>query len=180
MNESCAIIRDLLPLYAENMVSAETRAMVEEHLALCEDCRAKLGEITSSIPLELEKNESGAKPLKKFRLHLLLIILGFPIWFPIVITLASVALVIYICIWVVVICAWTIPLSFAAAALGGLVMLPVCAFYLNLGGALFYLGCILCGAGVAVLTFFPSLGFTKAVCRMTVWMFKKKGGKNRV
>ena len=40
MNE-CNIIRDLLPLYAENMVSDDTKVFVEEHLKNCSECRAE-------------------------------------------------------------------------------------------------------------------------------------------
>ena len=42
MRVSCDIIRDLLPLYAEDMVSDDTKAMVEEHLADCPDCAQQL------------------------------------------------------------------------------------------------------------------------------------------
>lgn len=43
MNEiTCKMIADILPLYAENMVSDDTRALVETHLAGCEHCRAML------------------------------------------------------------------------------------------------------------------------------------------
>ena len=38
----CNVIRDLLPLYAENLVSDESRQIIEEHLAICEDCRTIL------------------------------------------------------------------------------------------------------------------------------------------
>lgn len=39
MRNECNIIRDLLPLYAENMVSADTVEYVEEHLEKCAECR---------------------------------------------------------------------------------------------------------------------------------------------
>ncbi len=42
MNVSCAIIRDLLPLYAEDVVSPETRALVEDHVCTCEACQGEL------------------------------------------------------------------------------------------------------------------------------------------
>ena len=42
MKVTCDIIRDLLPLYAEDMVSDDTKAMVEEHLADCPDCAQQL------------------------------------------------------------------------------------------------------------------------------------------
>ena len=39
MKNECSIVRDLLPLYAEGMVSPETASFVEEHLKDCEHCR---------------------------------------------------------------------------------------------------------------------------------------------
>ena len=39
MTNECSIVRDLLPLYAENMVSPDTSAFVEGHLDTCEACR---------------------------------------------------------------------------------------------------------------------------------------------
>ena len=38
MKISCNIIRDLLPLYAEDLASDDTRAMVDEHLCDCAEC----------------------------------------------------------------------------------------------------------------------------------------------
>ena len=39
MKYDCEVIRDLLPLYADNACSGKSRAMVEEHLQECPDCR---------------------------------------------------------------------------------------------------------------------------------------------
>lgn len=41
MKNECSIIRDLLPLYAEDMVSGETAEFVCEHLEHCKDCRSE-------------------------------------------------------------------------------------------------------------------------------------------
>ena len=38
MNISCEIIKDLLPLYQEDVCSKESRTLVEEHLLICENC----------------------------------------------------------------------------------------------------------------------------------------------
>ena len=40
MKHECSIVRDLLPLYAEGMLSQESTAFVKEHLENCDDCRA--------------------------------------------------------------------------------------------------------------------------------------------
>ena len=42
MKNECSIIRDILPLYVENMVSEDTSEFVKEHLESCPACRAEL------------------------------------------------------------------------------------------------------------------------------------------
>ena len=40
MKNECSIVCDLLPLYAEDMVSEDTAEFVKEHLGNCPTCRA--------------------------------------------------------------------------------------------------------------------------------------------
>lgn len=47
MKLNCNVIRDLLPLYADQICSDESRELVEEHLAECGDCSALLQQIHS-------------------------------------------------------------------------------------------------------------------------------------
>ncbi len=42
MKIPCKVIRDLLPLYHDEVCSAESRQLVEEHLEQCEACRSEL------------------------------------------------------------------------------------------------------------------------------------------
>ena len=42
MKNSCDVIRDLLPLYADDACSADSRRLVDEHLAECTDCSGML------------------------------------------------------------------------------------------------------------------------------------------
>lgn len=39
MSQTCAIIKDLLPLYQKQMLQAPTKAFVEQHLASCQQCQ---------------------------------------------------------------------------------------------------------------------------------------------
>lgn len=41
MNIPCSIIKDLLPLYHDNVCSEDTKRVVEEHLKTCPDCRGE-------------------------------------------------------------------------------------------------------------------------------------------
>ncbi len=71
MKMPCNIIRDLLPLYADEACSEESREAVEEHLQECPDCTNLLGQLKNSEledGLKSEKNaviEYGMKQFKK-------------------------------------------------------------------------------------------------------------------
>lgn len=54
MNISCDIIKDILPLYAEDMVSKATKDMVEEHLCDCEGCTKELEGLRKPAKLPAE------------------------------------------------------------------------------------------------------------------------------
>lgn len=63
MKIQCEIIRDILPLYAEDMVSQPTRDMVDEHLEECKECTNEL----SSLRKQDAPAESGMKALKRVK-----------------------------------------------------------------------------------------------------------------
>ena len=58
MDISCDIIRDVLPLYAEDLVSDATRQMVDEHLCSCDSCTKALGLLKKQpkLPLDTDTN----------------------------------------------------------------------------------------------------------------------------
>ncbi|MDE1549945.1 zf-HC2 domain-containing protein [Jeotgalibaca caeni] len=64
MKISCAVIQDLLPLYVEDMVSSESRELVEKHIETCENCRRELEGLNEEVLLPIENNPS---PLVKVR-----------------------------------------------------------------------------------------------------------------
>ncbi len=65
MKNECNIIRDLLPLYVENIVSSDTAAFVEEHLKGCEACRKEYE--TNKEPQATQKISDAAPLLKLSR-----------------------------------------------------------------------------------------------------------------
>lgn len=66
MKITCDIIGDLLPLYAEELTSADSAALVEEHLTGCEHCRKTLESLkTGAVSLPEE-----TIPLKKVQISI--------------------------------------------------------------------------------------------------------------
>ena len=52
MKNECSVVRDLLPLYLENMVSEETGAFIKEHLENCPECTAELEAMKAGTKVE--------------------------------------------------------------------------------------------------------------------------------
>jgi hypothetical protein len=46
---NCNIVKDILPLYADNIVSEDTKKLVEEHLLSCNDCKKELSLLKSDL-----------------------------------------------------------------------------------------------------------------------------------
>ena len=46
---NCNIIKDILPLYADNIVSEDTKKLVEEHLLNCNDCKKELALLKTDL-----------------------------------------------------------------------------------------------------------------------------------
>lgn len=71
MRNECNIVKDLLPLYIDGAVSEDSRKLVEEHTAICEDC----GQTRREMMLALPENRETAveqtvlkKAAKKLRM----------------------------------------------------------------------------------------------------------------
>lgn len=56
---ACHIVRDLLPLYEEQLVSEESRRDLEEHLKECKECNEMYERSVSDISREVEEQQEG-------------------------------------------------------------------------------------------------------------------------
>ncbi|MGF7142243.1 hypothetical protein HNQ56_000653 [Anaerotaenia torta] len=64
MKMTCDVIKDLLPLYVENISSNDTRILIEEHIISCESCKKELEKLYTPKELPLDTN---ALPLRKLQ-----------------------------------------------------------------------------------------------------------------
>ena len=123
-------------------------------------------EILMDIPLPklVKAKMKGKKPLSG--LEITLLIVGFPIWLPILITVFSTIFAIYVSLWAVVISLYATDVSFAACAPTSL----LCAILLFAAGqpasALLLLGAALVLAGLSILLFHGCNAAAKGVVRL--------------
>lgn len=64
---SCDIVKDILPLYYDNVCSSDSKQMVEEHLSDCDSCKNELDSIEDDIKIpkeEIERNRNDGNVIK--------------------------------------------------------------------------------------------------------------------
>ena len=65
MKISCDVIRDLLPLYAEDLASEDSSILIEEHLCNCDPCSAVFRELKKEAPVPMETVPESLSKVKK-------------------------------------------------------------------------------------------------------------------
>ena len=128
-----------------------------------------ISQILSEIPLRKIIKEK-VKPNKKMKWwEITLIILGFPVWFPVLISIAAIIFSLYISLWSVIVSFWAVFASFSACSVAGLIAGIGIMLYskINIGLAVLSSGIVL--AGLAIFTFFGC----KSVTELTVKLTKK-------
>ena len=95
-----------------------------------------------------------------------LLVLGSPVWLPLLLSLGVLVLTAYLLVWVAALVLWSVDISCAAAALCGLVGMAAGILQRNMDLELFSVGAALAGAGFTILFFFASLWATKASARL--------------
>lgn len=98
---TCDVIQDLLPLYSDACCSEQSKKLVEEHLAACEECQKKQRQFQDSLTetktgnekgdeskIEIEGIRQGIRNINRWKIRgiislclaLLLIFVALPIW----------------------------------------------------------------------------------------------------
>ena len=126
-------------------------------------------QILSEIPLS-RLVRAKIKPKRTIRAwEIILLILGFPLWFPLLISIAAVIFSIYVTIWSIVITLYAVDLSFALSTIAAL---PLSILLFCSGEPLFGLfgiGATLILGGLSIAWFFLAKYATKG----TWWMGKR-------
>ena len=120
-----------------------------------------VGQIMSEIPLSrLVKDRVKARE-KHGAGFVILLILGFPIWFPLAVTALSLIFSFFVTIWSVIVAFFATDLALAGAAVIGLIAGVASLFSSNAAGAVFCVGAAFICAGLSVLFFVFSVWVAK-------------------
>lgn len=98
---------------------------------------------------------------------ILLLILGAPLWIPLLVTAAAVVLSLYVTLWAVVAALWSIPVSLTACALTGCMGTIPLLFSGKWIAALMWLGIGLASGGLAIFSILGCAAVTKGAALLT-------------
>nr|WP_230584712.1 zf-HC2 domain-containing protein [Lysinibacillus sphaericus] len=61
----CTIIQDLLPLYVDDIVSNDTKEMIEQHLQTCQTCQKEYQQMTETLYVPIENKVTLFEKINK-------------------------------------------------------------------------------------------------------------------
>ena len=126
-----------------------------------------VSQIIADIPLGKLVKEKVTPKRRLKAWEIVLLVLGSPIWLPLLIAVFAVIISLYVVLWSVIIVLWAV---FASIAVGGLAGIAAGAFYAIGGNGLTGIAVIGAGivcAGLSVFVFFGCKAATKGILKLT-------------
>ncbi len=161
-------VEDRLNFYSEMIDDRIEEGVTEEEAVLrigAVDVIAS--QIVADIPLA-KIAKQRIKPKRRLKAwEIVLLALGSPIWFSLLVAAFAVILALYASVWSVIVSLWSVFAAFVGCAVGGVLAFPIMLFQGNALVGIVLLGAGLLCAGLAILMFFGCLAATKGVCILT-------------
>lgn len=161
--------------YAEMADDRMEEGMAEEEaVAALGDVETAAKQAMMDLPLPVlmksKVKESRDKADSK-ALWILIAVLGFPLWFPLLITFASLIIALYVTVWALIV---TIGAAVISVGIGGAAGLVGSAFMLGASpvSGLFMLGCSLVLIGITMFLIKPVILICKALAKLTVYALR--------
>ena len=117
-----ADVAERLAFYSEMIDDRVEEGLTEEEaVAQIGPIDKVVAQIIEETPLTRIVKERIAPKHRTGAGEIILLVLGFPLWFPLLAAFAAIMFSFYIVIWSLVICLWAVEVSLWAAAFGGIV-----------------------------------------------------------
>ncbi len=123
--------------------------------------------IQTLIKHKARSMRSGSKAL-----NIVLLILGFPLWFPLLMAFFAVLLSVYLVIWSLIFVVFSIVLALAVSALA-LIFGSIVGFFSHPVVGILMIGGGLACAGLSIFSFYPALLASKGLIRLTAYIARK-------
>lgn len=165
-------------LYYSEMIDdrIEDSLTEEEAVAGLEDIEIIAQRVKCDLPLNvMVKAKADAKGGLKWW-HVLLIVVGFPLWFPIGIALLAIIFAFYVVIWSLILALFATVFSVGLGGLACLVCSPIAFMKGGVYVGLFAIGSGLILIALSIFLFFPVFLISKALIKFTVFMGRKMKG----
>ena len=161
-------LRERLAFYGESIDDRMEEGLSEEaavaQLGPVEEIAAQ---ILAETPLPALVRER-IKPRGRMPVwEMVLLVLGFPLWFPLLLAAFAVLLSVYIVLWSLILCLWAAELALAVSALGALAAGILSLFRGDSSNGLLAIGAGLALAGLSVFLFFGSKAASRGAVVLT-------------
>lgn len=124
-------------------------------------------QIVADIPFPKLVKEK-VKPKRALRAwEIVLIVLGFPVWFPLLVAVGAIIFSLYVVVWALIVSLWAVEISLLAFALGGIIAATVYFVKGNILSALMMLGTAFFIAGLSIFMFFGCVAASKGILKLT-------------
>lgn len=124
-------------------------------------------QILADIPLQKLVRERITGRRRMGAWEIVLLVLGFPLWFPLLVVALVLVLCAYVVIWVLVVCLWAVFVSFIAGAVCGVAGGVIDFFRGYRREGVMIIGAGLLLAGLSVFMFFACRAATKGAAKLT-------------
>ena len=160
-------IEERLSFYGEMLDDRMEEGLSEEEaVAAIGPVERVVDEIIAETPLKKIVKEK-IKPKRQLKAwEIVLLVLGFPLWFPLSIVASVLILVFYIVLWVLVICLWAIEIALWACALCSAAAGVVSMARGEVGFGIMLFGAGLFLAGISIFLFFGCKAATVGTAKL--------------
>ena len=161
-------VEERLTFYGEMIDDRMEEGITEdEAVGTIGGVNAIVSQTVADIPLAklVKEKITPKRTLKAW--EIVLIWLGFPLWFPLLIAASAVAFSLYVVAWLLIISLWSIEVSFVASAVA---CLAASAANIIRGNTVFgvtLIGAAVFLAGLSILMFFGCIALSKGIIRLT-------------
>ena len=167
VDERCAFYSEMIDDRIEEGMSEE------EAVAAAGTVDSIVTQILDETPISKIVKENIAAREKPGVGAIVLIILGFPVWFPLLCAAAAVLLSLYLTLWSLVAALALIELSFLVSAVGSIGVAVFAAFSGSPAGAALTVGAMLVFAGLSIFLFFGCRAAVRGMIHLTALIIRR-------